>query len=392
MHDKQSLGCFGPNFAWAIKLSLIGFAAAGVFLIAQAPSAANSAIPVVTGDAKVDKLLSEMTLAEKISLIHGAPENAATSRAQAGYMPGVPRLGIPSLRLVDGPPGVSDRDASTGMTSTMGLAATFSKEDARQNGTVVGRDARALGQDIVLEPFINITRDFTFTRGYNTYGEDPLLTGQIAAEFIKGVQAQGVMAQAKHFVAYDGGNDVVVDPQTLREIYIAPFVDAVNAGVSSVMCSYNKINGPYACGSSDTQIKILKQEDGFKGFITSDWGGTHGTLFINNGLDLEMPGAAEAAPNAPMNQARRAFFLANAPVPPDPNAARAPGPADVPGGFGRAAGPPEELSPNSADGGGPGGGGRNAGDPPAIGMLNAIQSGQVTSATRRRQVPISTSS
>lgn len=381
MQVFDSLRSFIPTaFRWSVVL----FVAAGILPATPASSAADSNPPVVTGDARVDKLLSEMTLAEKTSLIHGAPESAATSRAEAGYMPGIPRLGIPALRLTDGPPGISDRDPSTGMPSTVALAATFSKEDARRNGIVVGRDARALGQDIVLEPFINIARDFTFTRGYNTYGEDPLLTGQIAAEFIQGVQAQGVMAQAKHFIAYDGGNDVVVDPQTLREIYIAPFVDAVNAGVSSVMCSYNKINGPYACGSADTQIKILRQEDGFKGFITSDWGGTHGTLFVNNGLDLEMPGAAEAAPDAPMNQGMtmRSFFLANAPTPPDPNAPRPAGPANIPGGFGRAGGPPEELRPDGAPAGpGGGGGGRNAGDPPPIGMLNAIQMGQVSEVT-----------
>jgi len=345
---------------------------------------ADSTPPIVTRDAKVDKLLSEMTLSEKITLIHGAPEDPLTSRAEAGYIPGVPRLGIPSLRLVDGPLGVADRDASTGMTSTMGLAATFSKEDARLNGVVVGKDARALGQDIVLEPFINITRDFTFTRAYNTFGEDPLLTGQIAGAFIQGVQTQGVMAQAKHYIAYDGGNDVIVDPQTLREIYIAPFVDAVNADVSSVMCSYNKINGPYACGNPDTQVQILKQEDGFKGFVTSDWGAVHSTLFLNDGLDLEMPGAAEKAPNAPMNQGMtmRAFFLANAPTPPDPNATKRVGPVNIPGGFGRSGGPPEELNPNAPSMAGPGGGGggRNANDPPAIGLLNAIESGQVSEA------------
>ena len=116
----------------------------------------------MTGNTKVDRLLSQMTLAEKISLIHGSPEDAATSQGQPGYVAGVPRLNIPSLRLVDGPPGVLTKVWSTGMTCTMGLAATFDRELARKNGEVIGGDARALGQDIVLEPFLNLVRDFGF--------------------------------------------------------------------------------------------------------------------------------------------------------------------------------------------------------------------------------------
>ncbi len=251
---------------------------------------AQDTVPVVTGNARVDKLLSQMTLEEKIAMIHGDPEPPETDQGQPGFLRGIPRLGIPSLRMADGPPGVLTRVPSTGPTSTMGLAATFSREDAEQNGVVVGRDAQAQGIDVILQPFINIDRDITFGRGYNTYGEDPVLTGQIGAAFIRGAQRQGIMAQAKHYVAYDGGDDNIVDQQTLHEIYVAPFVDAVDAGVSSIMCSYNKVNGPYACGNPETQIKILKGEMGFKGFITSDWGATHATDFINHGLDLEMPG------------------------------------------------------------------------------------------------------
>ena len=118
----------------------------------------QSGPPDVTGNAKVDRLLAQMSLAEKIAMIHGSPEDASTSQGQPGYVAGVPRLGIPPLRLVDGPPGVLTKVWSTGMTATMGLAATFSREDARLNGVVIGSDARALGQDIVLEPFLNLAR------------------------------------------------------------------------------------------------------------------------------------------------------------------------------------------------------------------------------------------
>jgi beta-glucosidase len=134
--------------------------------------------------------------------------------------------------------------------------------------------------DVVLEPFINFDRDITFDRGYNTYGEDPVLTGLMGAGLIKGVQGQGVMSQAKHYVVYDtGGDNVVVDQQALHEIYVAPFVDAVHADVSSIMCSYNKVNGTYACGNSDTLIKILRDEVGFKGFVTSRLG-RHACAFV----------------------------------------------------------------------------------------------------------------
>ncbi|MGD0620632.1 MAG: glycoside hydrolase family 3 N-terminal domain-containing protein, partial [Bryobacteraceae bacterium] len=318
---------------------------------------AQTSVPAVTGDARVDKLLSQMTLDEKIAMIHGDPEPPDTDQGQPGYWRGLRRLGIPYLRMADGPPGVLTRVPSTAPTATMGLAATFSREDAEQNGALIARDARAQGIDVILQPFINIDRDITFGRGYNTYGEDPVLTGQIGAAFIRGAQAQGVMAQAKHYVAYDGGNDNFVDQQTLHEIYVAPFVDAVSAGVSSIMCSYNKVNGPYACGNSDTLIKILRNEIGFEGFVTSDWGATHATDFINHGLDLEMPGHGLTP----------TYFL---PEPP----------------------PPPKLPPNF-DFGDQGFGGPVPEEPtakfdfnfhkppPAVGMLDAVKSGLITEET-----------
>jgi beta-glucosidase len=273
-------------------------------------------VATVTGNSRVDRLLSQLTLDEKIAMVHGSGEAAATNQGEAGYMAGVPRLGIPSLRLSDGPPGVLTRVPSAAPTSTMGLAATFSREDAKQNGVLIGREARSHGVDVVLEPFINIDRDIMYSRGYNTYGEDPLLTGQIGAAFIRGVQGEGVMSQAKHYVAYDtDGTNVFVDQQTLHEIYVAPFADAVEAEVSSIMCSYNKVNGPYSCGNSQTLNEILKGEVRFKGFVTSDWGATHATDFINAGLDMEMPGPL------PVSWAGPSFFengTAVLPGPPNP--------------------------------------------------------------------------
>src|SRR5580704_10664817 len=193
----------------------------GASLLLGASMALAQSVPVVTGDARVDKLLSQMTLQEKLTLIHGTHEDPAVYQGQAGYLAGIPRLGIPGLRFADGPPGVLTRHPSQGETATMGVAATFSVKDAEDNGVVIGREAKSLGIDLVLEPFINIDRDITFDRGYNTYGEDPVLTGAIGAGLIKGIQGQGVMSQAKHYVAYDtGGDNVVVDQQALHEIYV----------------------------------------------------------------------------------------------------------------------------------------------------------------------------
>lgn len=262
-------------------------------ILALAAVAAAQTVPVVTGDARVDKLLSQMTLQEKLTLIHGTKEDPSVYQGQAGYLAGIPRLGIPGLRFADGPPGVLTRVPSQGETATMGVAATFSAKDAYDNGLVIGREARANGIDVALQPFVNIDRDLEFGRGYNTFGEDPYLTSVMGAEEIKGIQSQHVMAQVKHYVGYDSnGTNIFIDDQTLHEVYVAPFDAAVKAGVSSIMCSYNRINGTFACGNKDTLTTILRDQLGFKGFVTSDWGAVHSVTFINAGLDMEMPGAS----------------------------------------------------------------------------------------------------
>lgn len=251
-----------------------------------------------------------------MDLIRGNVEPETVSQSQAGYLPGVARLGVPSLRMADGPPGLLTRIPAQAETATMGVAASWDRDTAEQNGVVIGREARSLGIDVVLQPFINIDRDITFRRGYNTFGEDPFLTGAMGAAEVRGAQSQDVMAQAKHYLGYDtDGYNVFIDPQTLHEVYIAPFAEAVNAGVSSIMCSYNKINGPFACGNADMLKTILKGELGFKGFVTSDWGAMHSTLFINSGVDMEMPG--EGDPASPMSSFITTYYR-TAPEPAKP--------------------------------------------------------------------------
>jgi beta-glucosidase len=132
------------------EMAVLGFA-----LALSAGRALGQSLPVVTGDARVDKLLSQMTLDEKLTLIHGTQEDPAVYQGQAGYLGGVPRLGIPGLRFADGPPGVLTRHPSQGETATMGVAATFSRKLAEENGLVIGREDRALGIDVSLQPFVS---------------------------------------------------------------------------------------------------------------------------------------------------------------------------------------------------------------------------------------------
>lgn len=310
------------------RLVLMGTALCSTMVAAQTA-------PVVTGDARVDQLLSRMTLQEKLTLIHGTKEDPKVYQGQAGYLGGVPRLGIPGLRMADGPPGVLTRVPSQGETATMGVAATFSAKDAEENGLVIGREDRAAGIDVSLQPFVNIDRDLEFGRGYNTFGEDPYLTSVMGVEEIKGIQAQHVMAMVKHYVAYDSNSgNIFVDDQTLHEVYVAPFDAAVKAGVASIMCSYNRVNGPFACGNKDTLTTILRDQIGFRGYVTSDWGAVHAVDFINAGLDMEMPGTGNDS------------FFSPGPPPPPPPAHTADAPGDMFGGH-----IPEEPAPER-DGGG----------------------------------------
>ncbi len=287
----------------------------GIVLALGASSATGQNVPVVTGDARVDKLLSQMTLNEKLTLIHGTQEDPAVYQGQAGYLAGIPRLGIPGLRFADGPPGVLTRHPSPGETATMGVAATFSRKTAEKNGLVIGREDRALGIDVSLQPFVNIDRDLEFGRGYNTFGEDPFLSAEMGVAEVKGIQSQHVMAQIKHFVGYDSdGASTYIDDQTLHEVYVAPFDAAIRAGVSSIMCSYNRLNGSFACGNESTLTKILREEIGFKGFLTSYWRAVHAVNFINAGLDMEMPGEPKRSDQFPLPS----FFDLQPPPPPPP--------------------------------------------------------------------------
>ncbi len=324
---------------FALRLSVVAC------LAALAPVQAQVVPPDLHDEARLDRLLSQMTLEDKINLIRGGAEPPESYQGQAGYLPGVPRLGVPSLRLADGPPGLLTRVPAQAETATMGVAATWDRQLAAENGIVIGREARSLGIDVVLQPFINLDRDITFTRGFNTFGEDPYLTGQMGAAEVRGIQAQGVMAEAKHYIGYDTESyNVFIDPQTLHEVYLAPFADVIDAGVASIMCSYNRISGDFACGNSKTLKTILKSELGFKGFVTSDWGAVHNVRFLSDGLDVEMPG--ELAPTSPLAALAKSYFETE----PSSAPASAPNAAALAGMFGGTI--PEEPHNDEFDMGG----------------------------------------
>ena len=242
---------------------------------------------------QVDALIAKMTLEEKIQMVHG--ENR---RGFIGYVPAIPRLGIPELALTDGPAGVR-HGPGTAFPAPVALAATWDRTLAHEYGAALGAESKAKGQNILLGPMINIVRVPEGGRNFETFGEDPYLTSQIGVEEIKGIQSQGVIAEAKHYAANNQENQRLtvsaeVDERTLREIYLPAFEAAVKeAKVGSIMAAYNKVNGTYSSENPHLLKDILKGEWGFDGFVVSDWGATHSTVnAANNGLDMEMPTGA----------------------------------------------------------------------------------------------------
>lgn len=253
--------------------------------------------PAAAEDSRIDALIRQMTLEEKLSLVRGARD--PESLGQAGYWPGLPRLGIPPLRFADGPAGVAVLADATAMPAPLLLGATFDLELARRFGEVMGREAKALRQDVLLAPYVNLVRDPLFRRIYSTLGEDPALSGALGAAVIQGIQQQRVMAQVKHVAAYNGPDSVFVDERTLREVYLPVFASALRAGVASAMCAYNRVNGLPACHNPDLLQRWLRDEMRFDGFVTSDWGAVQGPGALAAGTDLEMPGREIAGRGGP---------------------------------------------------------------------------------------------
>jgi beta-glucosidase len=252
---------------------------------AEAP--APGAMPTSEVESRVDSILGKMTLEEKVDLLGGV---------DFFYLRGVPRLGVPRLRMADGPYGVRNDGPATTFASGIGLAASWNPALAERVGTEFGRDARAKGVHFLLAPGVNIYRAPIAGRNFEYFGEDPFLTGRIAVGFIKGVQSQGVSATVKHFAAnnteYDRNHtDSIVDERTLREIYLPAFEAAVkDAQVGAIMDAYNLVNGVYMSQNGYLNSEVAKKEWGFQGVMMSDWISTYdGVGAANGGLDAEMP-------------------------------------------------------------------------------------------------------
>lgn len=240
-------------------------------------------------------LVGRMTLDEKIAQVHGA--GFAFGTGFAGRVPGNPRLGIPDLYLADGPGGVGN--GSTGVTqwpSATNAAATWDRDLLRRYGAATGAEQFAKGHNLVLAPTVNILRIPRWGRSFETYGEDPYLSGQTAAAMVEGIQSQHVIAAVKHFAVNNqevlrDSVDVRVPPRALHEIYLPAFRAAVqDAGAGAVVCSYNRVGGTHACENADLLTRTLKDAWAFDGFVLSDWMATHSTVgSASAGLDLEMP-------------------------------------------------------------------------------------------------------
>ncbi|ULR47402.1 glycoside hydrolase family 3 C-terminal domain-containing protein [Rhizobium sp. K102] len=244
----------------------------------------------------IDSILDQMTLEEQVSLLSGADFWTTVP---------VERLGVPKIKVTDGPNGARGAGSlvagvkATCFPVAIALGASWNPELIHQMGAALARQAKSKGAAVLLAPTVNIHRSGLNGRNFECYSEDPMLTAELAVAYIEGVQGEGIAATIKHFAGNESeierqtmSSDI--DERTLREIYLPPFEQAVRrAGVMAVMSSYNRLNGTYTSEHQWLLTKLLREEWGFDGIVMSDWFGSHSTEeTINAGLDLEMPGPA----------------------------------------------------------------------------------------------------
>ncbi len=235
---------------------------------------------------RVNDLLKQMTLEEKVDMLSGTGFASKPNE----------RLGIPELKMTDGPVGVR-WEKSVAFPSAIMLAATFDTSLAYRYGMAIGRETKAKERNTILGPCVNINRTPQGGRNFESYGEDPFLASRMAVSYVKGVQSEGVVATTKHFAVNNQETDRMtinakVDTRALYEIYFPAFKAAVQeAQTQAIMCAYNKLNGPYCSENEMLLNKVLKDEWKFDGLVMSDWGAVHSTEGVAAyGLDLEMPG------------------------------------------------------------------------------------------------------
>jgi beta-glucosidase len=258
-----------------------------IFLCSVILSAQIKGTDPSTVNARAEKILRAMTLEEKIDYIGGVDDF---------YIRPIPRLGIPAIKMADGPAGVRNYGHATAFPTGIAMAASFDTDLVHRIGVMMGRDARARGVHIMLAPGVNIYRAPMCGRNFEYFGEDPFLASRMAVSEIEGVQSQGVMSTVKHFVAnnqeWDRHNvSSDVDERTLREIYLPAFEASVKeAHVGAIMDSYNLVNGVHMTQNGWLNTDVVRKDWGFTGIMMSDWDATYdGVAAANNGLDLEMP-------------------------------------------------------------------------------------------------------
>lgn len=265
--------------------------------------------PSLSPDQRAAMVVKEMTIDEKISLLHGtgmvglSPMSplAIHSNGGAGYVVEIPRLGIPAIQMSDAAYGVrmsgENGRYSTALPSCIAGAATWDLQGGYEYGALIGRELRAQGYNMSLGGGVNLTREPRDGRTFEYMGEDPVLAGKMVASVIKGEQAEHVIGDIKHYALNDqesGRNavNVNIDERAARESDLLAFeIGIEDSDVGAVMCSYNRVNGDYACENKYLLTDVLKKDWKFKGFVLTDWGGAHSTAKASAaGLDQEQPG------------------------------------------------------------------------------------------------------
>jgi beta-glucosidase len=265
--------------------------------------------PGLSSEERAEMVLKQLTLDEKLALLHGngmprVPQWTMPlthlANGGAGYVEGVPRLGIPPLIISDAAYGVRDSGANgryaTAMPSNLGAASSWDPESACAYGTLIGQELRAQGFDMTLGGGVDLVREPRNGRTFEYTGEDPLLAGTMDGSMMKCEQAQHVVGDIKHYVMNDQETgrffvNSIISKKAMQESDLLAFHIAISvANPGAVMCSYNRINGVFGCENSYTLGDVLKKDWGFKGFVVSDWGGTHSTIAASAaGLDQEQP-------------------------------------------------------------------------------------------------------
>ena len=260
-------------------------------------------------DDRAAMVVKEMTMDEKIQMLHGtgmlglSPMSplAVRSNGGAGYVVEIPRLGIPAIQMSDAAYGVrvsgENGRYSTALPSCVGGAASWDVQGGFEYGALIGRELRAQGYNMSLGGGVNLTREPRNGRTFEYMGEDPVLAGKMVASVIKGIQAQHVMGDIKHYALNDqesGRNavNITIDKRAARESDLLAFeIGILESDVAGVMCSYNRMDGDYACENKYLLNDVLKKDWNFKGFVLSDWGAAHSVAKASAaGLDHEQPG------------------------------------------------------------------------------------------------------